>query len=251
MKRERISDAVGGIDARHIQEAADYVPEKKKAPFSKILSGRSMIAAILVLCLFVCGSTLFFSDSMAVSAYAYGIDEEIPASGAVIRTGSISDRGEMKGKPLMFYLSGENIAAVRFSCKNQQICFTDWTEKRDEFGLARNFTVPYGEDKEEYYYLVIDWVPNDTIRALTDQADTTVAALPPELREDVIVLEITFANGKSITKALTISLLDDGAFFALFDDYTITEQDSFVARPDSAAIPREILYAADGMEGMG
>lgn len=67
----------------------------------------------------------------------------------------------------------------------------DWTEKRDEFGLAQNFTVSYGEDESEYYYLLIDWVPNATIRELTDNANSTIAALPQELREDVIVMEIT------------------------------------------------------------
>ncbi len=245
MKRENISDAVGGISSRHIQEASNYVPEKKKVGFFKMLSGKSIIAAIFALCLFITGISTFFQGGMVVTAYAYGIDEEIPASGAVIYTGTISDTGEMQGHPLMFYLSGKNIATVRFSCKNQQISFMDWTEKRDEFGLAQNFTVAYGEDPEEYYYLLIDWVPNKIIRALTDQADTTITTLPAEMREDVIVMEIVFANGKSITKALTISLLDDGTFFAAFDDYTITEQDDFVARPDSAAIPREILYGAD------
>lgn len=51
----------------------------------------------------------------------------------------------------MFYLSGKDISTVRFSCKNQQINFMDWTEKRDEFGLAQNFTVSYGEDESEYW----------------------------------------------------------------------------------------------------
>ena len=112
----------------------------------------------------------------------------------------------------------------------------DWTEKRDEFGLAQNFTVSYGEDESEYYYLLIDWVPNATIRELTDNANSTIAALPQELREDVIVMEITFENGKTLTKAITVSLLEDGTFFAKFDDYEITAEDSFIDRPDSEAI---------------
>ena len=40
----------------------------------------------------------------------------------------------------------------------------DWTEQRDEVGLARNFTVPYGEDERQYYYLLIDWVPVPSVR---------------------------------------------------------------------------------------
>ena len=86
------------------------------------------------------------------------------------------------------------------------------------------------------YYLLIDWVPNATIRELTDNASSTIAALPQELREDVIVMEITFENGKTLTKAITVSLLEDGTFFAKFDDYEITAEDSFIDRPDSEAI---------------
>lgn len=55
-------------------------------------------------------------------------------------------------------------------------------------------------------------------------------------------MEITFANGKTATKAIHVSLQDDGTFFATFDDYTIKEEDSFVNRPDSKAVPRDILY---------
>ena len=174
--------------------------------------------------------------AMVVTAYAHGTDEEITQAGAVINTGTISDSGEMTGHPLMFYLSGKDISTVRFSCKNQQINFMDWTEKRDEFGLAQNFTVSYGEDESEYYYLLIDWVPNATIRELTDNEDSTIAALPEEMRNDIIVMEITFENGKTTTKAITISLLDDGRFFVSFDDYQISEEDTFINRPDSEAI---------------
>ena len=153
-----------------------------------------------------------------------------------MNSGTISDSGEMKGQPLMFYLSGKDIATVRFSCKNQQINFLDWTEKRDEYGNAQNFTVAYGEDESEYYYLTISWVPNAIIRELTDNEDSTIAALPEEMRNDIIVMEITFENGKTTTKAITIALLDDGRFFASFDDYQISEEDTFINRPDSEAI---------------
>lgn len=118
----------------------------------------------------------------------------------------------------MFYLSGKDISTCPFFLQKPADNFMDWTEKRDEFGLAQNFTVSYGEDESEYYYLLIDWVPNATIRELTDNEDSTIAALPEEMRNDIIVMEITFENGKTTTKAITISLLDDGRFFASFDD---------------------------------
>ena len=244
MTRRDISDGVGNISSRHIQEAADYDAAKKMPRFFRTSLGRSMIAAVLALCVFA-GGIRFFSPlgGMVVNAYAYGSEEEITPAGAVIRTGTIRDSGEMTGHPLMFYLTGKNISTVRFSCKNQQINFMDWTEKRDEFGLAQNFTVPYGEDESEYYYLLIDWVPNATIRELTDNADSTISTLPQALREDVIVMEITFRSEKTLTKAITVSLLDDGTFFAAFNDYEITAEDSFIDRPDSKSIPRDTLYA--------
>lgn len=183
-----------------------------------------------------------FHGNMIVSAYTHGTDEEITAAGAVINSGTINDEGEMTGHPLMFYLSGRDIETVRFSCKNQQIDFRDWTETRDEYGNAQNFTVTYGENENDYYYLTIDWVPDTIIRELTDNAKATIATLPAEMREDIIVMEITFANGKTATKAITVSLLEDGTFFALFDDYEITAEDSFVERIDSKSIPRDILY---------
>jgi len=132
-------------------------------------------------------STILFpiSRDMVVSVYAQDTNEEITATGAVLMTGTIKDNGEMKGHPLMFYLSGQDIATVRFSCKNQQINFMDWTEKRDEYGNAQNFTVTYGEDESEYYYLTIDWIPNAIIRELTDNETCTIATLPEEMRNDI------------------------------------------------------------------
>ena len=147
----------------------------------------------------------------AVTAYAQGSNEEITSAGAVMQTGTIRNDGSQTGHPLMFYLAGQDIEQVRFSCKNQKIRFEDWTETRDEFGNAQNFTVPYGDDPSEYYYLLIDWMPDRTLAALHEPG-ASIAALPPELREDTIVLEITFSGGKTITKAIEISLLEDGSF---------------------------------------
>ena len=101
----------------------------------------------------------------------------------------------------------------------------------------------YGSNTEEYPYLLIDWVPDKTIRALTDNEDMTIAKLPEELREDVIVLEITYANDQTDTKALTVTLQDNGQFFAKFVDYKITDADTFVRRPDAKVVPRAELYA--------
>ena len=262
MKRETISQGVSNISDRYIEEAANYICEKKSEkksgkPSQKKHTGwfrgafiKNVVAAILVLVVLAYGiAVLFSSHDAVITVYAYGTNEEITAAGAILNTGRISDTGEMKGKPLMFYLIGTDIATVRFSCKNQQLYFMDWTEKRDEYGSARNFTVVYGEDESEYYYLTIDWVPDAAIRELTDNADSRIASLPDELREDIIVMEITFGNGKKVTKAVMVSLQDDGTFLASCDDYEIKDSDTFIKRLDSEAVPRDILYGetADSM----
>ena len=247
MTKKTISDAISNISTRHIEEAADYSAKKRQRLHNPVWTRLGATAACLTL-LLALGSILSpFNVGVFVAAYAYETNEEITSAGAVMDTGLLHDSGEMTGHPLMFYLSGKDIETVRFSCKNQQINFVDWTEKRDEYGNAQNFTVTYGTNESEYYYLTIDWIPNATIRELTDNAEATITNIPTEMREDIIVLEITFANGKTATKAITISLLDDGTFFASFDDYKISEDDSFVKRSDSMAIPRDILYA-DGSE---
>ena len=165
----------------------------------------------------------------------------LTSAGVLMQTGTIQNDGSQTGHPLMFYLSGKDIEQVRFSCKNQKIRFEDWTETRDEFGNAQNFTVPYGDDPSEYYYLLIDWIPEDTVEALHEPG-TSIADLPPELREDQIILEIQFSNGKRDIKSISISLLDDGTFFAVFSDYEIKPEDDFVSRQDAPVIPRAILY---------
>ena len=233
MNSKKFSEAMSELDSKYVDEAIQY---KKKMNKNPVWIKLGAVAACLAIVIAVDGILAPFSGGMIVSAYAYGTDEEITTAGAVMNSGTISDSGEMKGQPLMFYLSGKDIATVRFSCKNQQINFLDWTEKRDEYGNAQNFTVAYGEDESEYYYLTISWVPNAIIRELTDNEDSTIAALPEEMRNDIIVMEITFENGKTTTKAITISLLDDGRFFASFDDYQISEEDTFINRPDSEAI---------------
>ena len=243
MTPKDISDGVGNISTRHIQEAANYVAAYQKVSFFKKPLGRSMIAAVLALFLIVGGIGIFSPDSgMVLTAYAYVAEEEITSAGATFTTGTINDSGELTGHPLMFYLAGEGIETIRFSCKNEQINFVDLTEQRDEYGLAQNFTVPYGEDESEYSFLLIDWVPNNLISELKASEASTITTLPEEMRHDVIVMEVTFINGKSITKAITISLNNDGTFFAIFDDYTITDADNFVSRADSEAIPRDVLY---------
>ena len=49
MTRKDISDGVGNISTRHIQEAASYMAAEKKVSFFKKPFGRSMIAAVLAL----------------------------------------------------------------------------------------------------------------------------------------------------------------------------------------------------------
>ena len=236
-KRRAISRAVGEIDSRYLEEAEQYRGGGKKAVHGR---GPAILAAAAAVFLSVLAggvSMLPRGDHAVVYAYSYGTDEKLTKAGVLLHTGTVAEGGEQTGHPLMFYLSGENIEHVRFSCKNQELVFTDWTEKRDEYGPAKNFTVPYGADKEEYRYLTIDWEPGETIRRLHEGC--TIAELKEELKEDLIVMEITFADGKQAVKAIQVSLLADGTFFAAFDDYEIRPSDSFVEREDALTIKEQ------------
>lgn len=241
MKRTELSRAVGGISDRHIEEAASYTAPRRRAPVV-----RTAVAALLALCLLAGIGALAPSGGTAVAAYVYGTDAPLTRAASVLETGTISDSGEMTGHPLRFYLTGEDIARVRFSCERQRLSFTDWTEQRASYANVQNFTVDYGADAAEYYYLTVDWTPSETIRALTDQADTTLATLPEALRRDRIVLELTFADGSTATRVIDIALREDGAFTAAFDAYTIAPTDDFVRRAD--ALPVSSLLPAPETE---
>ena len=245
-----ISEALGNIDTRYILEAAQYTPAEKAAP--KKASRRSFpgaahlflriaAAAALAVCLIAIGVNILSpSGKMTVTVHAQGTEEEITAAGAVISTGIIRDGGSISGEAVSFYLSGENIAKARFSCKSQQIDFVDYTGKRDEFGWSQNFTVEYGTDASEYEDLLIKWVPKTISKQLL--TGCTIAGLPEEMRNDIIVIEITFADGSTDIKAIFISLLDNGTVFASFDDYTPSAADTFIYRADSEPLPPEVLY---------
>ncbi|MCI9488172.1 MAG: hypothetical protein HFI64_14655 [Lachnospiraceae bacterium] len=49
-------------------------------------------------------------------------------------------------------------------------------------------------------------------------------------------MEISFADGERAVKAIRVSLLADGTFFAAFDDYEIGPSDSFVEREDALTL---------------
>lgn len=243
MKEKRILDVLGKVDEKYIEEAA---PAKR----AQRSCGRVKWGAIVAcLCLAVSAFAIsIFSpfDGMAVTAYAYGADKEITSAGATFTTGTINDNGELTGHPLMFHLAGESIDTVRFSCKNGQMNFIDLTKQREEYGFAQNFTVHYGEDASDYSSLLIDWIPSNMIAEL-GSGNFVISDLPEDIRHDTIVMEITFANGKSTTKAISITLETDGTFYVTFDEYTVLKSDDFVNRTDSAPIPRDFFYEQDEM----
>ena len=176
MKKELISEAVSNIKEEYITEA--QTPPTANRPWQ-----RKLVAAVVALCLLAGGLwALSPSGAMNVTAYAVDSNQPITANGVVLDTGTISDSGEMTCHPLLFCLDGAEMKSVRFSCKNQELDYRDCTEQRDEYGQAQNFVVEYGPNTDEYPALLIDWVPDKTIRALTDNEDMTIAKLPEELR---------------------------------------------------------------------
>lgn len=238
-KKEILSNVISDMDDRFIQEAYEY--RRHRQLYRRIW--QFGIAAAGICIAIVTAVWLSRGSQPSVTVYACDSDLQLTVRQPVLLPGEISDSGRMKGHPLMFYVLGSRIEQIRFSCKNEWISFMDWTEQRDDFGLGKNFTVQYGDHEEDYYYLVVDWVPENIIRKLTDNKDIGLADLQPEEKEDVIVMEITYLNGENETLAVNIKLNAEGQFSAYVSDYKITDEDEFVFRQDSLPIVREFSTA--------
>lgn len=243
MQVKQFSDAMGEVNERYVTEALTY----RKARRPAWVRWGAAAACLVLAAVLLAAGVLAPLGSMTVTAYAAGTDAEIPSAGAAFATGTINGDGELGGYPLMFYLKGSGIETVRFSCKNGQIRFTDLTGRRAAYDFAQNFTVPYGAeagDEADYPSLLIEWLPRPMMEALAD-ADTDIADLAADLRQDIIVLEITFANGRTATRAVTIALQDDGSFRAAFRTCRIGKTDGFVRRADSSPM------SGDAPQGAG
>lgn len=236
MQVKQFSDAMGEVNERYVTEALTY----RKACRPAWVRWSAAAACLVLAAVLLAAGMLAPLAGMTVTAYAAGTDAEIPSAGAAFAAGTIHEDGTPGGYPLMFYLKGSGIETVRFSCKNGQIRFTDLTGRRAAYDFAQNFTVPYGAaagDEADYPSLLIEWLPRPMMEALAD-ADTGIADLAADLRQDIIVLEITFANGRTATRAVTIDLQDDGSFRAAFRAYRIRKSDVFVGRADSQPMPK-------------
>lgn len=237
MQVKQFSDAMGEVNERYVTEALTY----RKACRPAWVRWSAAAACLVLAAVLLAAGMLAPLAGMTVTAYAAGTDAEIPSAGAAFAAGTIHEDGTPGGYPLMFYLKGSGIETVRFSCKNGQIRFTDLTGRRAAYDFAQNFTVPYGAaagDEADYPSLLIEWLPRPMMEALAD-ADTGIADLAADLRQDIIVLEIAFANGRTATRAVTIDLQDDGSFRAAFRAYRIRKSDVFVGRADSQPMPKD------------
>lgn len=228
----KLSNAIGNIDDKFILEAFRYRPQR-------VIRRSVRVVGIAVASLFlIIGMATFLhkNSSISVTVYAYETNKEITNGEAILMSGQIDNNGQMRGHPLQFYVLGDDIKSIRFSCRNEWISFVDWTEQRGDYGLSKNFTVTYGEKEADYYYLVMDWVPQNIIRKLTDNENVKISDMSQEEKEDVIVMEITYLNGRTETAAIWICLDDNGEFKVSVSEYQITEEDKFIFQPDSQPI---------------
>lgn len=234
-RADKLSNAIGNIDDKFILEAFRYHPQQ-------VIRRGIRVAVIAVASLFLMiGMTTFMHKNrgISVTVYAYETNKEITNGEAILISGQIGNDGQMRGHPLQFYVLGDDIKSIRFSCRNEWISFVDWTEQRGDYGLSKNFTVTYGEKEEDYYYLVIDWIPQNIIRKLTDNKNIKISDMSQEEKEDIIVMEITHLNGRTETAAIRIRLDDNGEFKASVSEYQITEEDRFIFQPDSQPIKHQ------------
>lgn len=114
--------------------------------------------------------------------------------GKITSTEVILDTGSIKRLPVKFKIDGTDIETVRFSCKNQEIEFMDWNEKRPEYGSVQNCTICFGEDENDYNGLIFTWY-NWKIKSLINDEESNISSLPQEVKEEVIVMQIKYLNG--------------------------------------------------------
>ncbi|MBQ3544513.1 MAG: hypothetical protein IJA34_05960 [Lachnospiraceae bacterium] len=242
MKKEELFEIFENIDEKKVNEAI----KKKKSKKIYVISGVLLSCAIL----FLIFSGIFtrqkedknsnkISNNFSLKVYAGDSDKEITSTEVILDTGSI------KRLPVKFKIDGTDIETVRFSCKNQEIEFMDWNEKRPEFGSVQNCTICFGEDENDYNGLIFTWY-NWKIKSLINDEESNISSLPQEVKEEVIVMQIKYLNGSEETKAIYINVLDNGDVSAKCTNYKITKNDEFVFRKDKQAIPRCIMYSFEG-----
>ena len=100
---------IGYIDDELIEKADKYISKKKKCTFKKLTA----LAASFITIFLIFAALISFKNKNTITAYAYVTNEKITSTAAVIKTGTISDSGEMKGHQLIFYILGENIEKIR------------------------------------------------------------------------------------------------------------------------------------------
>lgn len=230
-----MTNAIGNIDDRYLLEALEYCTRWK------MRAGIRLIGAIVASICLIIGLAVWEQKSAndKITIYAYETDMLLTNGEPVLMAGRIDDGGQMQGHPLKFYILGDKIESISFSCKNEWISFVDWTEQRGDYGLSKNFTVSYGEQEDDYYYLVVDWTPQNIIRKLTDNENIKISDLKQEEKEDVIVMEVTYLDGRTENAAIWIKLEDNGKFIVSVEPYQITEDDSFISHQESIPIEHQ------------
>lgn len=236
-KLNKMANAVGNIDNSYLLEALGYCPGRKLHKCARLFG---VVAASVCL---VIGLSVWAQKSRTdtITVYAYESGKQLAKGEPVLMHGRIDDSGQMQGHPLEFYILGEEIESICFSCKNEWISFVDWTEERGGYGLSKSFTVPYGGQEEDYYYLVVDWTPQNIIKKLTDNENIKISDLTQEEKEDTIVMEVAYLGGKTENAAIWIKLEDDGEFVVSFGPYQVTEEGSFIFQQGSLPIKHQPL----------
>ncbi len=233
---------IDGIDDKYLVEAMEYKAPKR--PYRIVILGVAAVAACIVL--FVTG--LLNNVRLPIEVYASETEKKLSGVETIIHNGKITDSGAVTGGTVSFFVIGEEIEKIRFSCRNYWIQAADSTEKRETYGNSKNFTLEYGENEAEYKCLLVVWEPTELYFSLKDH-DKGVADLTEEERNDLIVLQITFLNGREATVAIDIHIDDEGFISAKVRKYKISADDTFVLQDDISTPHRTSQWWDEHYEG--
>ncbi|KIR01155.1 hypothetical protein P261_02891 [Lachnospiraceae bacterium TWA4] len=105
---------------------------------------------------------------------------------------------------------------------------SDSKNSEDSFyELSKQLLIDYSHLKSPYdsSYIRVDW-NTDKIKELLENKNYKVSNLSKEERTDVITMEITYENGKTETKNLSIYIRDDGKIEATMNEQSVAESPS-------------------------
>lgn len=235
-KDDKLRRSIEGIDENYIEEAYLY----KKPNVAVFISMRVAVVAVVAAIVAIVYNVFLYeapiSKKCTFKVYAQEIEALIEDEYAYISTGVIHSESSKSIGMANFHFEGEDVESIRFSCKNGYISLYAYEQ---EYDRSKNFTVDcsrYGEN--DYRGMSLSWLSENIVDNGDKTGDTEL--IPEVERYDVIVVEVSYKNGKKECFAIELKWDSMENVYAKFVEYTITAKDQFVYREDAISYQEQV-----------